>query len=104
MVTVIVVLLERLLASPEYVATIVWEPTVRLQIVKLADPLTTFAVPRTVFPSLNVTVPVGELPEILTARSTQAPTLAETEGAGGVTVVGTWLAVLTATCRPERYT
>jgi hypothetical protein len=45
-----------------------WVPTVRAEVVKVATPPARVAVPTTVVPSLNVTVPVGiPLPLVMVA-------------------------------------
>src|SRR5437868_12853014 len=51
------------LASPLYLAVIVWPPTLRDEVVKTATPLTLSAAdPRSVVPSKKSTVPVGTPP------------------------------------------
>ena len=53
------------LPSPPYVAVIGCVPALKLEVAKVATPLPfNVPVPRVVEPSLNVTVPVGPLPEV----------------------------------------
>src|SRR5579871_948605 len=58
------------LASPEYVATTVWLPTVNVEMDRLAEPLVSVTVLRFVDPSLKVIVPVGV--EVLLTAETNA--------------------------------
>ena len=56
------------MASPPYTAVIVWLPALKPVVVKVASPLTfRVAMPRTVAPSLKITVPVGVPVPLLTA-------------------------------------
>jgi hypothetical protein len=51
------------------------EPNVSDEVVSVATPPLSGAVPRIVAPSLNVTVPVGEVPVTVAAKVTAWPTL-----------------------------
>ena len=55
-----------LFASPEYDATIVWVPTSLKDVLNAADPALNVAVPRVVEPEVNITLPVGTGPLLVT--------------------------------------
>jgi hypothetical protein len=65
--------LAMLLASPPYSAVIECAAALSDDVVKLAVPPLTGSVPSTVAPSLNVTVPVGELPVTVAVNVTACP-------------------------------
>ena len=68
-------MLAALLESPPYFAVIEWLPTASEDIVKLAVPAASVAVPICVPPSKRTTVPVGEDPVTVTVNFTDCPKL-----------------------------
>lgn len=50
-----------------------WEPTERADVLYVAVPLLTLPVPSVVLPSLNVTVPVAVVDEIVAVKVTEEP-------------------------------
>jgi hypothetical protein len=88
------VLAEKLL-SPSYAAVIEWLPAARLEVVKLALPSVSAAVPSVVAPSLNVTVPAAAPPDEVTmaTKVTGWPTLVGFADDVNVVAVLAWLTV-----------
>src|SRR3984893_12684252 len=67
--------LAALLASPLYCAVSEWLPTASEEIVKVAVPAASVAVPICVPPSNQLTVPVGETPVTITVNFAGCPKL-----------------------------